>query len=252
MGAVYCGFCEFLWLIICFVLFAPVCLSSEVKEAVMAEPEKVPESSEEVRAQRSAGLTQLYHSPDILHIKRQTTFNKGLPPSPLIQCKLIIITGITKPLYVFQIWSSQANLAALCFVCPLCGHRWCCVNLCWSCHRQKQQGALCHFGWCLKPPWLLCYKGAHASSIALIGTCIQLLLLQHPFHCLQVPWLYLISLESATHLSKMATFPEWRWLGAPVDWTDNERLCNVGLTYRWVSVWLKMAARVEKRLSETI
>lgn len=62
----------------------------------MAEPEKVPESSEEVRAQRSAGLAQLYHSPDILHIKRQTTFYKGLPPFPLIQCKFIIITGICR------------------------------------------------------------------------------------------------------------------------------------------------------------
>lgn len=50
---------------------------SEVKEAVMSEPEKVSESGEEVRAQRSAGLSQLYHSPDILHVKRQTTFNKG-------------------------------------------------------------------------------------------------------------------------------------------------------------------------------
>lgn len=61
----------------------------------MAEPEKVPESSEEVRVQ-SARLTHLYHSPDILHIKRQTTFYKGLSPLPIIQSKLIIITGICR------------------------------------------------------------------------------------------------------------------------------------------------------------
>lgn len=48
----------------------------------MAEPEKVPESSEEVR-NRSAGLTQLYHSPHILHIKWQTTFYKWLSSLPL-------------------------------------------------------------------------------------------------------------------------------------------------------------------------
>lgn len=65
-GGFYCGGSK-LWLIIFTfsplffppILFAPVFLSSEVKEAVMEEPEKVPESSEEVRAQRSAGLAQL-------------------------------------------------------------------------------------------------------------------------------------------------------------------------------------------------
>lgn len=63
---------------------SPLCLcfsllffSSEVKETVMAEPEKLPESSEEVRVHYSAGLT--HHSPDnwtIGHIqtKRQTPF----------------------------------------------------------------------------------------------------------------------------------------------------------------------------------
>lgn len=87
-GGFYCGYSK-LWLFYILpsfsppILFAPVFLSSEVKEAVMEEPEKVPESSEEVRAPRSAGLTQLYHSPHILHIKRQTTFYKWLSSFPL-------------------------------------------------------------------------------------------------------------------------------------------------------------------------
>lgn len=63
------------------ILFAPVFLSSEVKEAVMAEPEKVPENSEEVRAQRSANPTLPFTT--YLHIKRQTTFNKWLSSFPL-------------------------------------------------------------------------------------------------------------------------------------------------------------------------
>lgn len=58
----------------------------------MSEPEKVSESGEEVRAQRSAGLSQLYHSPDILHVKRQTTFNKG-PSLLFVFLKKYIITG---------------------------------------------------------------------------------------------------------------------------------------------------------------
>lgn len=36
---------------------------------------------------------------------------------------------------------------------------------------------------------------------------------------------------SATHQATMATFPQWRWLEAPVDWTVNERLSNVGVTF---------------------
>lgn len=59
-------------------------------------------------------------------------------------------------------------------------------------------------------------------------------------------------LYSATHQATMATFPKWHWLGEPVDWTDNERLSDVGVTYRRVShepfsVWLTVAARLEIR-----
>lgn len=44
-----------------------------------------------------------------------------------------------------------------------------------------------------------------------------------------IPDMPLNLLCSGTHQATMASLPQWSWLGAPVVWTDNERLGNVGV-----------------------